>query len=171
MYISSVQQLNRNSIEFFLSTQTRSSSKISQSKFLYHIPIIYCMINSFLRNDNCNLFSSRQIVSSLIILSIYMQSNPDLLLLIYWFVSDKLICMMIPANIQITIQKYCLNIVHYYRIQIIVVGSPDIELLCYIKDIDLHIYWSLIYIRKESTSKIMKFSLDFETVGTRLPGE
>ena len=34
MCISSVQQLNRNSIEFSLSTQTRSSSKALQSKFL-----------------------------------------------------------------------------------------------------------------------------------------
>jgi len=33
-YISSIPQLNRNSIEFFLSTQTRSSSKTSQSKSL-----------------------------------------------------------------------------------------------------------------------------------------
>ena len=35
MYISSIQQLNENSIEFFLSTWTRSSSKVSLSKFLY----------------------------------------------------------------------------------------------------------------------------------------
>ena len=35
MYISSIQQSNENSIEFSLSTQTRSSSKVSQSKFLY----------------------------------------------------------------------------------------------------------------------------------------
>jgi len=34
MYISSIQQLNKDSIEFFLSTQTRSSSKALQSKFL-----------------------------------------------------------------------------------------------------------------------------------------
>jgi len=34
MCISSIQQLNRNSIEFFLSTWTRSSSKMSLSKFL-----------------------------------------------------------------------------------------------------------------------------------------
>ena len=32
--ISSVQKLNENSIEFSLSTQTRSGSKASQSKFL-----------------------------------------------------------------------------------------------------------------------------------------
>ena len=35
MCTSSVQQLNENSIEFFLLTQTRNSSKVSQSKFLY----------------------------------------------------------------------------------------------------------------------------------------
>ena len=34
-YISSIQKLNKNSIEFSLSTWTRSSSKISQSKFLH----------------------------------------------------------------------------------------------------------------------------------------
>jgi len=33
--ISSIQQINKNSIEFFLSTRTRSSSKTSQSKFLH----------------------------------------------------------------------------------------------------------------------------------------
>ena len=93
-----------------------------------------------------------------------MQFNPDLLLFICWFVPDKLICMMILANIWMTIQKYYLNIVYYYRIQIIVVGSPDIELLCYVKNINLHIYWSLICMREKSTSEIMKFFLDFETV-------
>ena len=34
MYISSVLQSNRNSIEFSLLTWTRSGSKVSQSKFL-----------------------------------------------------------------------------------------------------------------------------------------
>jgi len=34
VYISSVLQSNENSIEFFLSTQTKSSSKTSQSKSL-----------------------------------------------------------------------------------------------------------------------------------------
>jgi len=47
-----------------------------------------------------------------------------------------------------------------------IVGSPDIELLCCIKNIDLHIYWSLIAMRKKSTSEMMKLSLDFETVRT-----
>jgi len=37
MCISSVQQSNGNSIEFFLSTWTRSGSKASQSKFLYYL--------------------------------------------------------------------------------------------------------------------------------------
>jgi len=37
MCISSVQQLNEDSIEFFLSTQTRSNSKISQSKSLHWV--------------------------------------------------------------------------------------------------------------------------------------
>ena len=36
--ISSIQKLNRNSIKFSLSTQTRSSSKALQSKFL-HAPV------------------------------------------------------------------------------------------------------------------------------------
>ena len=35
MGISSVQQLNEDSIKFFLSTWTRSNSKTSQFKFLY----------------------------------------------------------------------------------------------------------------------------------------
>ena len=35
MCISSIQQLDEDSIEFFLLTWTRSSSKASQSKFLY----------------------------------------------------------------------------------------------------------------------------------------
>jgi len=36
IYISSIQQTNKNSIKFFLSTLTRSGSKISQSKFLQY---------------------------------------------------------------------------------------------------------------------------------------
>jgi len=94
-----------------------------------------------------------------------MQSNCDLLLFICWFLLDKLIGMMISSNIRITVQEHCLKIVHYYRIQVIVVGSPDIELLCCIKNIDLHIHWSLIAMRKKSTSEMMKLSLDFETIG------
>jgi len=47
-----------------------------------------------------------------------------------------------------------------------IVGPPDIELLCCIKNIDLCIYWSLIAMRKKSTSEIMKLSLNFETIGT-----
>ena len=43
MCISSVQQLNGNSIKFFLSTQTRSSSKALQSKFLQY-PSLYCLL-------------------------------------------------------------------------------------------------------------------------------
>ena len=39
MCISSIQQSNGNSIEFFLSTWTRSSSKASQSKFLYTLAL------------------------------------------------------------------------------------------------------------------------------------
>ena len=71
---------------------------------------------------------------------------------------------MVLANIWMTIQKYYLNIVYYYRIQIIIVGSPDIELLYCIKDIDLYIYWSLIYIREKSTSEMIKLSLNFKIV-------
>jgi len=52
-----------------------------------------------------------------------------------------------------------------------IVGPPDIELLCYIKDIDLHIHWSLITMRKKSTSEMMKLSLNFKTVGTGLPSD
>jgi len=47
-----------------------------------------------------------------------------------------------------------------------IVGPPNIELLYYIKDIDLHTHWSLITIRKKSTSEMIKLSLDFETIGT-----
>ena len=46
-----------------------------------------------------------------------------------------------------------------------IVGSPDIELLCCIKVIDLCIHWSLITMRKKSASEIMKLFLDFETIG------
>ena len=42
MYISSIHQSNENSIEFFLSTWTRSSSKASQSKFLYQVGVETC---------------------------------------------------------------------------------------------------------------------------------
>jgi len=52
-----------------------------------------------------------------------------------------------------------------------IVGPPDIELLCYIKDIDLHIHWSLITMRKKSTSEMIKLSLNFKTVGTGLPSD
>jgi len=40
-YINSIPQSNGNSIEFSLSTQTRSSSKMSQSKFLHKNSIPY----------------------------------------------------------------------------------------------------------------------------------
>jgi len=70
-----------------------------------------------------------------------------------------------------TIYEHCLKIVHYYRIQVIIVGPPDIELLCCIKDIDLHIHWSLITMRKKSTSEMIKPFLDFEIVGARLPSD
>ena len=78
---------------------------------------------------------------------------------------------MVLANIWMTIQKYYLNIVYYYRIQIIIVGSPDIELLYCIKDIDLYIYWSLIYIREKSTSEMIKLSLNFKIVEVWLPND
>ena len=41
MYISSIQQSNKNSIKFSLSTWTRSGSKASQSKFLHIFILIY----------------------------------------------------------------------------------------------------------------------------------
>ena len=40
MCISSIQQLDEDSIEFFLSTQTRSGSKASQSKFLQDLSFV-----------------------------------------------------------------------------------------------------------------------------------
>jgi len=46
-----------------------------------------------------------------------------------------------------------------------------IELFCCVKDIDLCIYWSLITMRKKSTSEMMKLSLNFETIGTGLPSD
>jgi len=105
-------------------------------------------------------------MSSLILLQIDMQPNYNLLLFICWFLLDKLIGIMVLTNIRITIKKHCLKIIHYYRIQVIVVGPSDIELLCCIKNIDLCIHWSLITMRKKSTSEMMEFSLDFETVAT-----
>jgi len=77
--------------------------------------------------------------------------------------------MTIMTNIWVAIQKYCLKIIYHHRIQVSIIESPDIELLCYIKDIDLCIYWSLITMRKKSTSEIIKLSLNFEIVRTRLP--
>jgi len=62
-----------------------------------------------------------------------------------------------------------LKIIHHHRIQVPIIESPDIELLCCIKDIDLCIYWSLITMRKKSTSEMMKLSLNFETIRARLP--
>jgi len=47
-----------------------------------------------------------------------------------------------------------------------IVGPPDIELLCCIKDIDLCIGRRMIIIRKKSTSEMMKLSLNLETVRT-----
>ena len=79
-------------------------------------------------------------MSSLILLQIDMQPNCNLLLFIYWFLLDKLIGMMVSTNIRITIEEHCLKIIHYHRIQVIVVGPSDIELLCCIKDIDLCIH-------------------------------
>ena len=73
--------------------------------------------------------------------------------------------------IWVVIQEHGLKIIHYYRIQVIIVSSPDIELLCCIKNIDLRIHWSLTTIRKKSTSEMMKLSLNFKTVGTRLPSD
>ena len=73
--------------------------------------------------------------------------------------------MMVLTNIWITIQEHCLKIVHHYRIQVIVVGSFDIELLYCIKNINLCIRWSLICLKEESTSEMIKFSLDLKTIG------
>ena len=56
-------------------------------------------------------------------------------------------------------------------LQVIIVGPPDIELLCCVKDINLRIHWSLITMRKKSTSEMMKLSLNFKTVGTGLPSD
>ena len=72
--------------------------------------------------------------------------------------------MMVVTNIWVTVWKHHLKIVHYHRIQVIVVGSSDIELLYYVKDIDLCIHWSLITMREKSTSEMMKLSLNFETI-------
>jgi len=47
-----------------------------------------------------------------------------------------------------------------------VIESPDIELLCCIKNIDLCIGRRMIAMRQKSTSKMMKLSLDLETIGT-----
>jgi len=59
-----------------------------------------------------------------------------------------------------------LKIIHHYRIQVSIIESPDIELLCCIKDVDLCIGRRMIIMRKKSTSKMMKLSLNLETLGT-----
>jgi len=66
----------------------------------------------------------------------------------------------------VAIQEHCLKIIHYYRIQVMIIGPPDIELLCCIKDIDLCIGRRIITIRKKSTSEMMKLFLNLETVRT-----
>ena len=73
---------------------------------------------------------------------------------------------MIMTNIWVAIQEHCLKIIHHHRIQVSVIESPNIELLYYIKDIDLCIGRRIIAMRQKSTSGIMKLSLDLETIGT-----
>jgi len=72
------------------------------------------------------------------------------------------------TNIWVAIQEHCLKIIHHHRIHVSITESPDIELLCCIKDVDLCIGRRMITIRKKSTSEIMKLSLDLKTVGARL---
>ena len=74
------------------------------------------------------------------------------------------------TNIWVAIQKHCLKIIYHHRIQVSIIESPDIELLCYIQDIDLCIYWSLITMRKKSTSEMIKLSPNFETVRVSYSG-
>jgi len=74
--------------------------------------------------------------------------------------------MMIMTNIWVAIQEHCLKIIYHHRIQVSVIESPNIELLYYIKDIDLCIGRRIIAMRQKSTSGIMKLSLDLETIGT-----
>jgi len=74
--------------------------------------------------------------------------------------------MTIITNIWMAIQEHCLKIIHHHRIQVSVIESPDIELLCYIKDIDLCIGRRMIAMRQKSTSEMMKLFLDLETIGT-----
>jgi len=74
--------------------------------------------------------------------------------------------MTIMTNIWVAIQEHCLKIIHHHRIQVSVIESPNIELLYYIKDIDLCIGRRIIAMRQKSTSGIMKLSLDLETIGT-----
>jgi len=90
-------------------------------------------------------------------------------LLLYWLFSNKFIGITIMTNIWVAIQKHYLKIIHHHRIQVPIIEFPDIELLCCIKDIDLCIYWSLITMRKKSTSEMMKLFLNFEIVRARLP--
>ena len=74
------------------------------------------------------------------------------------------------TNIWVVIQEHCLKIIHYHRIKVSIIESPDIELLCCIKNIDLYIGRRMIAMRQKSTSKIMKLSLDLENIGTWLSG-
>jgi len=75
------------------------------------------------------------------------------------------------TNIWVAIQEHCLKIIYYYRIQVPIIESSDIELLCCIKDVDLCIDRRMITIRKKSTSEMMKLSLNFKTVRTGLPSD
>ena len=76
--------------------------------------------------------------------------------------------MTIMTNIWVVIQEHCLKIIYYHRIKIPIIESPDIKLLCCIKDVDLCIGRRMITIRKKGTSEMMKLFLDLETVGARL---
>ena len=64
------------------------------------------------------------------------------------------------------VQEHCLNVIYYYRIKIFVIVPSDIQLFCYVQDIDLCINRIMIIIKEENTYKIVQFILDLEIVRT-----
>ena len=89
MYLSSVQQLNGNSIKFFLSTQTRSSSKVLQSKFLQGLTRLGWLTKSSSQPKNNYLFGSH-----LLVLYLYQLLAPLL-----WSFTVKTLCYQGTVNV------------------------------------------------------------------------
>jgi len=70
------------------------------------------------------------------------------------------------TNIWVAIQEHCLKIIHHYRIKVSIIESPNIKLLCCIKDLDLYIGRRMITMRQKGTSEMIKLFLNLKIVET-----